>query len=266
MSKLTEKVKALFEAGSIELALGFEEGSHGTRPFFCRRLEDADKLILDERCTNNIGVYLTKPELTGNGKSLLTANLNILRTFLQLASENQLNGEQWTVMTLNEQGEVILFDNLEAIRNYMTSFPLTMSDDNRLQMEKLQSMTREERWQYWMQEMSKCIKCYACRAACPLCYCHRCIVEVNCPQWIQPWSAPLTNMEWQLNRVMHMAGRCVGCGACKQACPVGIPLHLLQWSLLEDIREKFGNLPGEIDNKGNVLSTFKVEDKENFIH
>ena len=127
-------------------------------------------------------------------------------------------------------------------------------------------MSREERWKYWMEEMSKCIKCYACRAACPLCYCSWCIVEVNCPQWVQPWSAPLTNMEWQINRVMHMAGRCIGCGACKQACPVGIPLHLMTQSMMEDIQGEFGVAPGAINPAGNVLSTFKAEDKENFIH
>lgn len=120
------------------------------------------------------------------------------------------------------------------IKIISADFPLTISEENLQLIDRLKKMSREERWKYWMEKMSKCIKCYACRAACPLCYCSRCIVEVNCPQWVQPWSAPLTNMEWQINRVMHMAGRCIGCGACKQACPVGIPLHLMTQSMMED--------------------------------
>ena len=143
---------------------------------------------------------------------------------------------------------------------------MTISEENLQLIDRLKKMSCEERWKYWMEEMSKCIRCYACRAACPLCYCSRCIVEVNCPQWVQPWSAPLTNMEWQINRVMHMAGRCIGCGACKQACPVGIPLHLMTQSMMEDIQGEFGVAPGAINPAGNVLSTFKAEDKENFIH
>ena len=83
-----------------------------------------------------------------------------------------------------------------------------------LTLEKLEAMTPAERWQFWQAEFSKCIKCYACRAACPMCYCTRCIVDDNRPQWIDPWPSPLSNMEWQISRVMHLAGRCIGCGAC----------------------------------------------------
>ena len=62
------------------------------------------------------------------------------------------------------------------------------------------------------------------------------------------------------------AAACIGCGACKQACPVGIPLHLMTQSMMEDIQGEFGVAPGAINPAGNVLSTFKAEDKENFIH
>lgn len=266
MSKLVEKIKALFKEGVIELAIGFEEGSHGVRPLFCKDIDGADKLILDERCTNNLAVYLTKPELLGTGKVALTANLSVLRSVLQLSSENQLDKEKFVILTVDSKGEVVQFESWEEINTYLTDNPLSLNEEDLQLIAKIQAMPREERWKFWINEMSKCVKCYACRAACPLCYCNRCIVEVNRPQWIQAWSAPLTNMEWQINRVMHMAGRCIGCGACKRACPVGIPLHLLSLSMMEDIREVFGKAPGSIDGKGNVLSTFKVDDKENFIH
>ena len=37
-------------------------------------------------------------------------------------------------------------------------------------------------------------------------------------------------------------------------------------SMMEDIQDEFGVAPGAINPAGNVLSTFKAEDKENFIH
>lgn len=265
MNKLVEKVKALFAEGAIEQTIGFEKGNRGPRPFFCKHAEDADRLMLDEHCIHNIAVYLTKPELLGTGKVALTANLATLRTLMQLSAEHQLKEDKFIILTLDPQGEVIQFDNLEAINAYLKDHPIVISEENRKLLDEIRSMPREERWKYWVGEMSKCVKCYACRAACPLCYCNRCIVEVNCPQWIPAWSAPLSNMEWQINRVMHMAGRCVSCNACKEACPVGIPIHLMTLSLMEDVRNEFGYTPGDGCGKGNVLSTFKVEDKEGFI-
>lgn len=73
-------------------------------PFFCRNIEEADKLVWDDFCTNNIAVYLTKTELFGTDKTALFANLPALRTILQLASENQLKQEQWIILTLNASG------------------------------------------------------------------------------------------------------------------------------------------------------------------
>lgn len=265
MNKLIEKAASLLQDNRVGLIIGYEEGNRVPRPFFCRKVEDTERLILDERCTNNIAVYLTKTELLGTEVVAVTANLAALRTIVQLASENQLKEDKLIVLTMNAEGEVIQFINFEEIALYLAGSPLAISEANLQLIEDLKKKTREERWSYWMNEMSKCVKCYACRAACPLCYCTRCIVEVNCPQWIQPWSTSLSNMEWQINRVMHMAGRCTGCGACKEACPVGIPLHLMTQSMMEDIRNEFGIAPGSINRIGNVLSTFKAEDKENFI-
>jgi len=41
---------------------------------------------------------------------------------------------------------------------------------------------------------------------------------------------------------------------------------LMTQSMMEDIQGEFGVAPGAINPAGNVLSTFKAEDKENFIH
>ena len=97
MSKLTEKVIALLQEGEVNLVIGYEEGNHGTRPLFCRQADIADRLILDDRCTNNIAVYLTKPELTGTGKVAITATLPALRTIIQLAFEKQLKEDKLLV-------------------------------------------------------------------------------------------------------------------------------------------------------------------------
>lgn len=264
MSKLTDKVSALLQSGSIAQAIGYEEGSNQqkTRPFFCTKAEDAARLVLDERCKNNIAVYLTKKELVGTGKTAVTATVPVLKSILQLMSENQIHTENFVILTVNPEGEICELNDAEAIRKYVEEHPITPNPEVEELLKRIEGMSREERWAYWKECLSKCVKCYACRAACPLCYCTRCIVENNRPQWIHPWASTLPNMEWQINRVMHMAGRCTGCGACYEACPLKLPIHLLTKKLTQEINQEFGT---ERPAKGNVLSTFNPSDKEDFI-
>lgn len=264
MSSLKDMAVKLLNDGTATKIIGYEQGNGKTRPFFCTKAEDCDRLVLDDSCKNNIAVYLTKPELVGGEKIAVTATMPVLRTIVQLTMENQISDGLSVIIKGNDE-ECTLLTSVEEMEKVVAANPLDISGKEAELRARLKAMTREERWQFWVNEMSKCIKCYACRAACPLCYCTRCIVDNNCPQWIQPWASPLGSMEWQISRVMHMAGRCVSCGACKDACPMGIPIHLLTLSLAEDIQKEFGVAPGSVMDHGNVLSTFKVGDKEDFI-
>ena len=75
MSALTEKAAALLSEGIVTKVIGYEEGNKKPRPFFCESAEDAQRLIYDSRCMNNLAVYLTKPELLGTGKVAEIAEL-----------------------------------------------------------------------------------------------------------------------------------------------------------------------------------------------
>jgi formate dehydrogenase (coenzyme F420) beta subunit len=126
-------------------------------------------------------------------------------------------------------------------------------------------MPREERWQFWHAEMSRCLKCYACRAACPLCYCTKCITENNQPQWVPVASDAFGNLEWNVVRAMHLAGRCIDCGSCAAACPEGIRIDLLNHVLAQAAMDEFAAEPGYSTRKEYALSSFKPDDKEDFI-
>jgi len=64
---------------------------------------------------------------------------------------------------------------------------------------------------------------------------------------------------------MHLAGRCVECGACTAACPVGIPLNLINHHLADLIEKKFGGRAGTSVNLDYPLSVFRADDREDFI-
>lgn len=261
MSELITKVKELFDSQSIDLFIGYEQGSKRPRPFFAKSSADAEKLIFDDRCQGNLAVYLTRKDLVGGKRVGISASYYALKSIVQLFAENQLNKDNLQIIGIDHDGILITFDSPEQIKEYLntTSAPAKAEDDQLIK--EIEAMSPAERWEFWSDELSKCFKCYACRAACPMCYCTKCIVEVNRPQWIQPWASTLSNMEWQINRVMHMAGRCSDCGSCGTACPLGIPIHLLTHMMSETVAANFGKSEG----RGNVLSTFKPEDQESFI-
>jgi ferredoxin len=98
-----------------------------------------------------------------------------------------------------------------------------------------------------------------------LCYCSRCTVECNQPQWIPVPAHDLGNLEWNVMRAMHLAGRCVDCGDCSRACPVGIPLHLLNRKLISEVFTHFNARSGTAAKAENAMSVFKPNDAEDFI-
>ena len=123
----------------------------------------------------------------------------------------------------------------------------------------------DERWDIFVQEASKCIRCYACRQACPGCYCKVCFVDRSKPTWVGGTDDLTDAMVFHIMRAMHLAGRCVDCGACEKACPAGVNLRLLNRKLERDARELYGHVAGlRVDDKP-MLSTFRPNDPGDFI-
>ncbi|MCX6090196.1 MAG: 4Fe-4S dicluster domain-containing protein, partial [Candidatus Atribacteria bacterium] len=106
---------------------------------------------------------------------------------------------------------------------------------------------------------------YACRNACPLCYCQECFAESTRPQWVSPAPSFSDNCLFHLGRTMHMAGRCVECGACERACPENIPIALLPLKVEAIIREDFHFESGVEEGTVAPLLTYKENDPGEFI-
>lgn len=266
MNKLVEISKDLLESKTVKLIIGYGEGTdNSVMAVFIRKPEDTARLIYDERCIQNLAVYLMKNEVKQLGKACIIANISSLKTILQLASEHQLKEDNIVVLGVHDD-EARIFGTFSEIENFLTTVKNDISEEEKELINKLERMSREERWQFWVEQLSmRCIKCYACRAACPLCYCHRCQVEFNQPQMITVEATPLGNIEWQITRVMHLAGRCIGCGECSRACPMKIPLHLLNSYIIGKVGDNFGYAAGTKADADSVMSVYKTDDKENFI-
>ena len=90
-------------------------------------------------------------------------------------------------------------------------------------------------------------------------------MDCNRPQWVPVASHELGNLEYHAVRAMHLAGRCVQCGECGRACPVGIPIHLLTCYAEESVRRQFGQPAGASATLNYALGTFRPDDQETFI-
>ncbi len=266
MEKLQKKSAELLQNKTVEMIIGYENGCNFNkiRASFISVPEMTNKLIFNEKCTQNLAVYLTKPEIKKMGKIAVVAPIFTMRTILALASENQISDENVLVLGFSQNNELLDFQTLNDVEKYLSQIEFPTLKE-KMKLEELEKMTLEEREQFWKKELSKCVKCFACRAACPLCYCLRCAVESNQPQWVEVTSSPLGNFEWHILRAMHLAGRCTGCGNCATACPLNIPLDLLNSKMAKTMKEQFNFISGKSAKQESALSTFNNNDKENFI-
>ena len=132
-------------------------------------------------------------------------------------------------------------------------------------VDAFENLSIEERWAYFTKEMAKCIRCAACRNTCPSCYCRICFAEQSQPQWVGIGDDPSDTQMFQLMRMYHMVGRCVDCGSCISVCPMGVDLRKFLKKLDKDAFELFEHRAGASLDSPAPLSTYKENDKEDFV-
>jgi len=266
MSELSNRVAELLRDKTIDLFIGYGKGTgNRIRAIFIHDPDDAEKIIYNQNCDQNLAVYLLKDEVRRAGKIGFFAIDFALRAMMQQASEFQFKDGAIIALHMTEDNRLIEFRDFKSIEGHLDQVDTGIASSDRERLNAIRAMSRQERWDFWMQEFSRCFKCYACRAACPLCYCHRCTTDCNQPQWIPVASHDLGNLNWHLMRAMHLSGRCVNCGDCARACPMEIPLNLLTYCLVDDLEKDFNFVAGMKSDTLYALSTFKPDDKENFI-
>jgi formate dehydrogenase subunit beta len=129
----------------------------------------------------------------------------------------------------------------------------------------VEAMNPEEKWNYFSELIRPCLRCYACRNACPQCYCPTCFVDESTPQWVGKSIDPTDTRTFHLLRAFHMAGRCTDCGACEQACPVGIKVRQFTKKLEKDVFELYGWETGLRLDDQPPLNVYRPDDPEDFI-
>ncbi len=288
MNELRELARKLLGDGAVKVVIGYEEGPRGVRPVMITDPAQAERLVFDARCVHNLAAYLNprRPHLTRLGKPAVVVKGCDARAIAGLIRESQLEREDVVVIAMRCGGvvreptmkpelgpetvsprcgrcasrEPKLFDHLLGV--LPPAPPMPAGDDP---VARLEQMSVAERWAFWREELSRCVRCHACRAVCPMCFCSTCVADKSRPQWVETSPTPRANLSWQMTRVMHMAGRCVGCGECTRACPSDIPLGLVLAHVARHVERRFGYQVGDDPSVPAPIGAFKTDDSQEFI-
>lgn len=281
---IQDKARELLTQKTVDLVIGYGQMvTGGVGPVFLTDPKDCGLLMWNDRCSENLTVYLKKKEVKKQGKIAIIVKGCDAKTLAVLEAEHQIDREKLVVIGVVCEGVIAAKTGEELaekcrccevhnplhcdvvigkLREKSVSYS---SEERYKKLEMLRAMSRDERLAYWANEFERCVKCFACRQACPLCYCEVCVADKNRPYRFTPSSNLKGNFAWHIVRAFHLAGRCVGCGACVTCCPVGIDLGLLNMTLAQAAEQFDGYRAGLDRNALPLIGTFKQEDQEEFI-
>jgi formate dehydrogenase subunit beta len=248
---MSEKIKGyiagLFKQGKIEAFLGEREENGQIVPHLFTGPEEIEHLYFGSKR------YPLNKVLAQLCKRYPEATIGVMvrgcdeRGLNELYKWNQLDPEKVVAAGIacsKEQAEYC-----ECSKPYpevLIDGEQTPAVGNRT-VKMIESMGIPERLKYWMAEFSRCIKCYGCRDICPMCFCNECSLEEA--EFIGRGKIPPEIPVFHLSRAVHMAGRCIDCGLCEEACPSIIPLRRLYKKVNDIIQNHFSYRPGYDDEK-----------------
>lgn len=287
-NQLQQIARQLLIDKKADVVIGYGELEGGRiGAVFISSPDDCGRLVWNERCVQNLAVYLTRCEVKKLGRPAIVVKGCDARALVVLANEGQIDREQVTALGMvcdgarDDAGNLLakcevcdsavpaLVDEIIGARTTENKPPLNreekLSKGKYAKLAKLRAMPVDERLAFWREEFSRCVKCYACRQSCPLCYCNVCVADKNRPVRIDTSSTLTGNFAWNILRAFHLAGRCVGCGTCAAACPAGIDLDLLNLTLADAAETHFGYIAGTEPGALPLIGSFSEDDKEDFI-
>ncbi len=287
VERLRNKARELLKNKQVELIIGYERSSDGvsSRPCFIEQDSDADSLIWDAYCVYNLSNYLK--DYPGKRIGIVVKKCD-LRSIAVLLQENQLKRENVFIIEMECQGVIdekrlrITCEQVQDQKCKKCPPSTVLSSDYLIEdkeekrkkpddydeyepVRKMEAKAITERLKFWEKEFSRCIRCYACRQVCPMCYCPRCVAEQTTPSWFSKAADLGGNFSWNLIRAMHLAGRCIDCGECERACPVGIPLREINKKIEKEVKELFHYEAGSNPEMAPLFACFDKSDPDSFI-
>lgn len=276
------RARELLASGEFGCVIGYEVGPRGrTRPAFVYDADDVGRLTWNPDCTHNLTTYLADklaPRKEPPRPVAVVVKPCDARTVNVLLAENRFPREKVHLIGVTCEGmrgrdghlqarclacderTPVVYDTLigEPPPSTVHRPPSGIAES----VSALDAATPAERMDYWLSQFDRCIRCYACRQACPLCDCPTCLFERDDSLWVGLGIGLNEKRTFHLGRAYHLAGRCVGCNQCEEACPMDIPISLLNQKLAQEIEHAFGHRAGQTVAPSPVVTVLSGEYKE----
>jgi coenzyme F420-reducing hydrogenase delta subunit len=281
---IRQRARELLASKLVSCVIGYEVSWRGrTRPVFVYEPEDTTRLVWNSDCTNNLTTYLPLKLQSAKGKSVALPVAVVVKpcdskAINVMVAENQIQRDQVYALGVACEGIRGQTGNLQTrcvtcqeavpvvcdtlISGATTAFIPRLSSDSRIEVTKLQEATPAERLNYWLEQFDRCIRCYACRQACPMCKCPVCLYERDDSLFIGLGIGLNEKRTFHLGRACHLAGRCVGCNECERACPMALPIGLLNLKLVEEMEATFDHHAGLAVVPSPIVTVLSGEYKE----
>jgi coenzyme F420-reducing hydrogenase delta subunit/ferredoxin len=281
---IRQKARELLASEQVSCVIGYEVSRRGrTRPAFIYKPEDTGRLVWNPDCTNNLTSYLPSKLRPIKGKEPLKPVAVVVKpcdskAINVMVAENQYRRDQVYALGVACEGIRTPDGNLQTrcvtcqeaapvvcdtlVSGATSSFIPRPSSYAREEIAELQNAEPVVRMEFWLAQFDRCIRCYACRQACPLCNCPVCLYERDESTFIGLGIGLNEKRTFHLGRAYHLAGRCVGCNECERACPMNIPIGLLNQKLAEEIEAAFDFRAGLAIAPSPIVTVLSGEYKE----
>jgi formate dehydrogenase subunit beta len=229
--KVRARVKELLDSGRIMGFLGLRKANGHIGPHLFRESGELDGLVVGDRERPGDARYPLNKQLVTLARCYPQETFGVLvrgcdeRGLKTLVTWNQLDPEKVVAVGIACPPE--LAAACECLKPYPDDFVEgeKVEGSTVVSVATVDAMDLSSRLAHWLAEFSKCVKCYGCRDICPMCFCKECSLERE--DLIHTGDLPPENPIFHLTRAVHMAGRCIDCGLCNEACPADIPLNIL---------------------------------------
>ncbi len=278
---LRERARSLLGEGKVQSVIGWENGRFEgqTSPLMIRDASQADKLAYNDYCVNILSKYPLSEKKEGEVMAVMVRGCDSRGINLAL-KDGQIEREMLYLIGIPCQG-MKDFETQEELKKCVECThrnPVVYDElvgdlvEERLQenlfadVEMIEAMDIDDRYEYWADIFTRCIRCKACRDVCPCCTCKQCFADQDAIGWQGKETTLAENANYGITRMFHVGERCIECGECERICPVHLPLMQLNRKVLKDAYELFEEYTAGIDDCTPApMDRYLLDDVEEFM-